>query len=50
MSLVLFAPLGNYRGNACLAAAEIAGVKLEFHHVGYDELKKPEHLKRNPLG
>jgi hypothetical protein len=29
MSLVIFAPIGNYRGNACLAAAEIAGVKIE---------------------
>ena len=50
MSLSLWSPHGNGRAAKILIAAEIAKIPLEHKHIGYENLKTPEHLARHPLG
>ena len=50
MALVLHAAIGNYRGNAVLATAEIVGANITLKHIDYADLKSAQHKARNPLG
>ena len=50
MSLSLWFPHGNGRATKILIAAEFAGIQVEHKHIGYENLKTPEHTARHPFG
>jgi elongation factor 1-gamma len=50
MSMKLHAPLGNFRTNSILIAAEVAGVNVELVHTDYSSTKTAEFKAKNPLG
>lgn len=50
MSVKLFVSSNNPRGRKILVAAALAEVPVQHVEISHEDLKKPEHLKRNPLG
>ena len=50
MSIKVFFPLGNPRGSKVLVAAQLAEVPVEYVNISHEDIKKPEHLARHPLG
>lgn len=50
MSIKLYSVAGNFRTNAILVAAELAGVPVELNHIEYADTKSAEHKARHPYG
>lgn len=50
MSLKLYSSPSNPRSTKILVAARIANIPVELVQVLHEDLKKKEHIARNPLG